>query len=230
MTSTNNTDVLRQLFVAAINTSDKPGLVRLLTSRVSLGHLAAVLECDAEDYEVDAFEDGWKMVILSWLNTLQDALSQPGVARDYNPLPALKQGAPVIDMLLFLPFGVALNPSEWMRSTHACVTRNSFEPNNCARLHLTSALLARTFEIPQQQSCSSVKDRSVAFIPPLLRTTAGRRLFYTRPLLGGRISSPQALDSDAAMLLLDFVLRLSPVVIIFAEEMTLYSTAAPFHR
>ena len=148
----------------------------------------------------------------------------------YNPLPALKQSAPVIDMLLFLPFGVAFNPSEWMRSTHACVTRNSFEPNNCARLHLTSALLARTFEIPQQQSCSSVKDRSVAFIPPLLRTTAGRRLFYTRPLLGGRDSSPQALESDAAMLLLDFVLRLSPVVIIFAEEMTQSVVAAPSHR
>ena len=40
----------------------------------------------------------------------------------------------------------------------------------------------------------------------------------------------QALDSDAAMLLLDFVLRLSPVVIIFAEEMTQSFTAAPFHR
>ena len=184
MTSTNNTDALRQLFVAAVNTSDTPGLVRLLTSRVSLGHLAAVLEYDAEDYEVDAFEDGWKMVILSWLNTLQDALSQSGVARDYNPLPALKQGAPVIDMLLFLPFGVALNPSEWMRSTHACVTRNSFEPNNCARLHLTSALLARTFEIPQQQSCSSVKDRPLLQLPPtgeLLCTTAGRHPFACGP-------------------------------------------------
>ena len=62
MTSTNNTDVLRQLFVAAINTSDKPGLVRLLTSRVSLGHLTAVLEYDAEDYEVDAFEDERNLV------------------------------------------------------------------------------------------------------------------------------------------------------------------------
>ena len=55
-------------------------------------------------------------------------------------------------------------------------------------------------------------------------------IFLHAALLGGHDSSPQALESDAAMLLLDFVLRLSPVVIIFAEEMTLYSTAAPFHR
>jgi hypothetical protein len=43
-------------------------------------------------------------------------------------------------------------------------------------------------------------------------------------------SSPQALDSDAAMLLLDFVLRLSPVVILFAEEITQSVVAAPSHR
>ena len=62
------------------------------------------------------------------------------------------------------------------------------------------------------------------FVPPLAV------ILLRAALLSGRDSSPQALDSDAAMLLLDFVLRLSPVVIIFAEEMTLYSTAAPSHR
>ena len=62
------------------------------------------------------------------------------------------------------------------------------------------------------------------FVPPLAV------ILLRAALLGGHDSLPQALDSDAAMLLLDFVLRLSPVVIIFAEEMTQSSTAAPFHR
>ena len=62
------------------------------------------------------------------------------------------------------------------------------------------------------------------FVPPLAV------ILLHAALLGGRDSSPQALDSDAAMLLLDFVLRLSPVVIIFAEEMTQSVTAAPSHR
>ena len=54
--------------------------------------------------------------------------------------------------------------------------------------------------------------------------------FSVRPFRAVFFSSPQALDSDAAMLLPVFVLRLSPVVIIFAEEMTQSFTAAPFHR
>ena len=89
MTSTNNTDVLRQLFVAAINTSDKPGLVRLLTSRVSLGHLAAVLEYDAEDYEVDAFEDERNLVTWVWLNTLRDNWDAPFSTRRCERLQSL---------------------------------------------------------------------------------------------------------------------------------------------
>jgi hypothetical protein len=62
------------------------------------------------------------------------------------------------------------------------------------------------------------------FVPPLAV------IFLRAAVLDGHDSSPQALDSDAAMLLPVFVLRLSPVVIIFAEEMTQSFTAAPFHR
>jgi hypothetical protein len=57
------------------------------------------------------------------------------------------------------------------------------------------------------------------FLPPLAV------IFLHAALLGGRDSSPQALDSDAAMLLPVFVLRLSPVVILFVEEMTQSSTS-----
>ena len=62
------------------------------------------------------------------------------------------------------------------------------------------------------------------FVPPLAV------ILLRAARLSGHDSLSQALDSDAAMLLLDFVLRLSPVVIIFAEEMTQSVTAAPFHR
>jgi hypothetical protein len=54
-----------------------------------------------------------------------------------------------------------------------------------------------------------------------------------RLLLGSRESSPQALnflDSNVAVLLPVFVLRLSPVVILFVEEMSQSSSAAPSHR
>ena len=59
------------------------------------------------------------------------------------------------------------------------------------------------------------------FVPPLAV------ILLHAALLGGRISSPQALESDAAMLLPVFVLRFSPVVILFVEEMTQSFTAAP---
>ena len=62
------------------------------------------------------------------------------------------------------------------------------------------------------------------FVPPLAV------ILLHAALLGGHDSPPQALDSDTAMLLLDFVLRLSPVVILFVEEMTQSVTAAPFYR
>ena len=56
------------------------------------------------------------------------------------------------------------------------------------------------------------------FVPPLAV------IFLHAALLGGRDSSPQALESDAAMLLPVFVLRLSPVVILFVEDVTQSST------
>ena len=62
------------------------------------------------------------------------------------------------------------------------------------------------------------------FVPPLAV------IFLHAALLGGRDSSPQALESDAAMLLPVFVLRLSPVVILFVEEMTQSVTAAPSYQ
>ena len=52
------------------------------------------------------------------------------------------------------------------------------------------------------------------FVPPLAV------ILLHAALLGGHDSSPQALESDAAVLLLDFVLRLSPVVILFFAGMT----------
>ena len=62
------------------------------------------------------------------------------------------------------------------------------------------------------------------FVPPLAV------IFLRAALLGGHDSLPQALDSDAAMLLPVFVLRLSPVVILFVEEMTQSVTAAPSYQ
>ena len=62
------------------------------------------------------------------------------------------------------------------------------------------------------------------FVPPLAV------IFLHAALLGGHDSSPQALEADTAMLLLDLVLRLSPVVILFVEEMTQSVTAAPSYR
>jgi len=59
------------------------------------------------------------------------------------------------------------------------------------------------------------------FVPPLAV------IFLHAALLGGRDSLPQALDSDTAMLLPVFVLRLSPEAILFVEEMTQSFTAAP---
>ena len=62
------------------------------------------------------------------------------------------------------------------------------------------------------------------FVPPLAV------ILLHAALLGGLDLPPQALESDTAMLLLDFVLRLSPVVILFFAEMTQSVTAAPSHR
>ena len=59
------------------------------------------------------------------------------------------------------------------------------------------------------------------FVPPLAV------ILLHAALLGGHDSLPQALDSDAAMLLPVFVLRLSPEAILFVEEMTQSFTAAP---
>ena len=65
----------------------------------------------------------------------------------------------------------------------------------------------------------------------LLRTTAGRHPSACGPtVLGGRDSLPQALDSDAALLLPVFVLRFSPEAILFVEEMTQSFTAAPSYQ
>jgi len=52
------------------------------------------------------------------------------------------------------------------------------------------------------------------FVPPLAV------IFLHAALLRGRDSLPQALDSDTAMLLPVFVLRFSPVVILFVEDVT----------
>jgi hypothetical protein len=62
------------------------------------------------------------------------------------------------------------------------------------------------------------------FVPPLAV------IVLHAALLGGLDSSPQALESDAAMLLPVFALRFSPVVILFVEEMTQSVTAAPSYQ
>ena len=60
-------------------------------------------------------------------------------------------------------------------------------------------------------------------IEPQGSAAQGLNVLHTA-LLGGRDSSPQALNSDAAMLLPVFVLRFSPVVILFVEDVTQSST------